>query len=95
MPLGLLDDAALATGEVGVVHRAVVLERDLVQVVDDDVGSQSFLDDAAAGEPGDGSGQKERPLWKQRGLLRCYWVIPATGWPVAGGSRITYRLIMS
>ena len=55
MPLGILDNAALATGEVGVVHRAVVLERDLVQVVDDDVGSQSFLDDAAVGEPGNGS----------------------------------------
>ena len=80
MPLGILDNAALATGEVGVVDRAVVLETDLVlQVVDDDVGSQSFLVDAAVCEPGDGSGQKERPLCFQRGLLRCYWVIPATG----------------
>ena len=55
MPLGILDNAALATGEVGVVHRAVVLETGLSHVVDDDVGSQSFLDDAAAGEHGDGS----------------------------------------
>ena len=73
MPLGILDNAALAAGEVGVVHWAVV-----------DVGSQSFPDDAAVSEPGDDSGQKERPPRFQRGLLRCYWVIPATGHPVAG-----------
>ena len=38
--LGLLDDAALSTGEVVVVDRTVILQAQLVQVVYDDVGPQ-------------------------------------------------------
>ena len=68
-PLGLLDDAPLAAREVVGVDGGAILQPQLLQIVDHQVGGVAFLEDASISDARDSSGQSAHLVM---GLLQAH-----------------------